>query len=328
MKRVTTIFAAIFLFGVLFAANGQTPAAAPAAGQAGQGQAASPAAAPSAADMIAPTIPLWDGAAPGATGDGEADKPTLTIFRVPGNAAHPAVIIAPGGAYAHLAMTYEGRDVATWMNSMGVTAFVLKYRLAPYRYPIELEDAQRAIRLVRTRATEFGIDPARLGLMGFSAGGHLASTAGTHFDAGNPAAADPIDRASSRPDFLILAYPVISFQEGVLGTADVLKANGSSGRNLLGDNPDPQLLVNLSNELQVTAQTPPTFLYHCTTDKTVPVESSVAFYLALKKAGVPAELHIFENGAHGGGLALGDPGRGAWSLMLAGWMRDRGIIGK
>jgi acetyl esterase/lipase len=321
---------------ILFASMGVTlrvvaaqgAASAPSAQAAGPGRSATPSPPASAADMIAPTIPLWDGAAPGAMGDGDADKPTLTIYRAAGNTVHPAVIIAPGGSYSHLAMTYEGRDVATWMNSLGVTAFVLRYRLTPYHYPIELEDAQRAIRLVRTRATEFGIDPARLGMMGFSAGGHLTSTAGTHFDAGDAAAADPIDWASSRPDFLILAYPVISFQEGVLGTADVLRANGSSGRNLLGDNPDPQLLVNLSNELQVTAQTPPTFLYHCTTDKTVPVESSVAFYLALKKAGVPAELHIFENGAHGGGLALGDPGRGMWSLMLEGWMRDRGIIGK
>jgi acetyl esterase/lipase len=277
--------------------------------------------------MVAPTFQLWDNGAPGATGTGDADKPTITMYKTTGAGPHPAVIIAPGGSYSHLAMTYEGRDVATYLTSVGLTAFVLRYRLAPYRYPIELEDSQRAIRMVRARATEFGIDPHRLGMMGFSAGGHLTSTTGTHFDAGNPNAPDAIDRESSRPDFLILAYPVISFEASTLGTSDVLHANGSSGHNLLGDNPDPKLLENLSNETQVTAQTPPTFIYHCTTDKTVPVESSVAFYLALKKAGVPAELHIFESGAHGGGLALGDTGRGAWPMLLQGWLRDRGIVG-
>ena len=304
----------------------QTPAAG-AAVNAPTAQGRGPAAPASAEDMIAPTILLWENSAPGATGDTVADKPTLTIFRASGRGPHPAVIVAPGGAYIHLAMTYEGRDVATWLNSLGVTAFVLRYRLAPYHYPVELEDAQRAIRLVRAQAAEFDIDPARLGMMGFSAGGHLTATAGTHFDAGNPNAADPVDRESSRPDFLILAYPVISFQASTLGTTDVLRANGNSGLNLLGPNPDPKLLDDLSDELQVTAQTPPTFIYHCTTDHTVPVASSLAFYLALHKAGVPVEMHIFENGAHGGGLALGDPGRGMWPMLLENWLRGRGIIG-
>lgn len=313
---------------ILFSfAAGNLVAQAPAPPATAQGRGAAPAATSSVADMVGITIPLWENGAPGATGDTDADKPTLTLFRAAGAGPHAAVIIAPGGSYAHLSMTYEGRDVATWMNSVGVTAFVLRYRLTPYHYPIELQDAQRAIRLVRTRASEFGIDPARLGMMGFSAGGHLTATAGTHFDAGNPSAPDPIDRTSSRPDFLILAYPVISFQASVLGTSDVLRANGSSGRNLLGDNPDPKLLDNLSDETQVTAQTPPTFLYHSSSDKTVPVASSVAFYLALRKAGVPAELHTFENGAHGGGLALGDPARGMWPTLLVNWMRGRGIIG-
>jgi acetyl esterase/lipase len=311
----------LFFFATMGIAFAQAPpAAVPAPGR-------GPASPASAADMTAPTILLWDNGAPGATGDTDADKPTLTIFRASGAGPHAAVIIAPGGAYAHLSMTYEGRDVATFLNSVGITAFVLRYRLTPYHYPIELEDAQRAIRLVRARATEFGIDPARLGMMGFSAGGHLTATAGTHFDGGNPSAADPIDRESSRPDFLILAYPVISFQASVLGTTDVLRANGSSGRNLLGDNPDTKLLVDLSDELQVTPQTPPTFLYQSSADQTVPVASSVAFYLALHKAGVPAELHTFENGAHGGGLVLGDPARGMWPTLLVNWLRGRGIIG-
>jgi acetyl esterase/lipase len=276
--------------------------------------------------MMPPTIPLWGGAAPGAVGDTDADKPTLTVFRAAGAGPRAAVIVAPGGAYSHLAMTYEGRDVATWLNSVGLTAFVLKYRLTPYHYPIELEDAQRAMRLVRSRAAEFGVDPGKIGMMGFSAGGHLTATAGTHFDWGNPSAADPIDRASSRPDFLILAYPVISFQPEVLGTKDVLHANGSSGRNLLGDNPDPKLLQDLSDELQVTSQTPPTFLYHTSPDATVPVASSVAFYLALRKAGVPAELHIFEKGHHGDGLNLGDPANGLWPSLLVNWLRGRGLL--
>lgn len=318
-KKILAVFA--LLVATAAVSFGQAAPAPPA--QAGRG----PALASEPSDMIGQTILLWEDGAPGAMGDTEADKPTLTIFRTAGAGPHPAVIIAPGGGYAHLSMTYEGRDVATYLNNVGITAFVLRYRLTPYHYPIELEDAQRAIRLVRARAAEFGIDPARLGMMGFSAGGHLMATAGTHFDAGNPSAPDPIDRQSSRPDFLILGYPVISFQADVLGTTDVLRANGSSGRSLLGDNPDPKLLVDLSDELQVTPQTPPTFIYHSSSDQTVPVASSVAFYLALRKAGVPAELHTFENGAHGGGLALGDPSRGIWPTLMVNWLRGRGIIG-
>lgn len=325
MRMIKIGVAILGCFLIVGGVNAQAGAAPQTSAATAQGR--GPAPTSNATDMIAPTFPLWENGAPGATGDTDADKPTLTIFRAAGPGPHSAVIIAPGGSYAHLAMTYEGRDVATWLNSLGVTAFVLRYRLTPYHYPIELQDAQRAIRLVRARAADFGIDPARLGMMGFSAGGHLTSTAGTHFDAGNASATDPIDRESSRPDFLILAYPVISFQASTLGTPDVLRANGSSGRNLLGDNPDPKLLDDLSNELQVTAQTPPTFIYHCSTDRTVPVASSVAFYLALHKAGVPAEIHIFEEGAHGGGLALGDPGRGAWPMLLENWLRGRGIIG-
>jgi acetyl esterase/lipase len=309
---VTKIFAVCFL---LFISACSVSAQAPPAPVA--------AAAPT---MTPPTIPLWDGPAEGAVGDTDADKPTLTVFRASGAGIRSAVIIAPGGSYSHLAVTYEGRDVATWLNSVGITAFVLKYRLAPYHYPIALEDAQRAIRLVRTRAAVFGVDPARIGMMGFSAGGHLTATAGTHFDAGNSGASDPIDRASSRPDFLILAYPVISFQPDVLGTTDILHANGSSGRNLLGDNPDPKLLQDLSDELQVTPQTPPTFLYHSSPDTTVPVMSSVAFYVALRKAGVPAELHIFEKGHHGDGLNLGDPANGMWPSLLVNWLRGRGLL--
>lgn len=264
------------------------------------------------------TIPLWEGGAPGALGNEDADRPSLTIYH-PRQGTGTAVIVAPGGGYGALAMNHEGRQIAGWFNALGVTAFVLKYRLGPrYRHPIELGDAQRAIRLVRSRAAEFSIAPGRIGMMGFSAGGHLTSTAGTHFDGGKPDAADAIDRASSRPDFLILGYPVISFDPAI--------THGGSLRNLLGDKPDPALVENLSNDLRVTADTPPTFLFHTNADTGVPAENSVRFYLALRKAKVPAELHIFEPGPHGVGLALGDPVLGAWPMLLANWLRARGLL--
>jgi acetyl esterase/lipase len=268
------------------------------------------------------TMLLWDHGAPGALGNQESDQPSLTYYSplVPGDSG-TAVIVAPGGSYHMLASNHEGRQVANWLNAMGVSAFVLKYRLGPrYHHPIELGDAQRAIRLVRSRAAEFGIQPDRIGMMGFSAGGHLASTAGTHFDNGNPSAADPIDRSGSRPDFLILAYPVISLKEPF--------AHQESGRMLLGENPDPASREKLSNELQVTAQTPPTFLFTTSTDTLVPPENSVLFYLALHKAGVPAELHVFENAPHGVGLDLNDPSVGEWPTLLRNWLRSRGLLAK
>jgi len=269
------------------------------------------------------TIPLWSNGVPGARGDTDADKPELTFYRA--GRSGTAVIIAPGGAYRNLSMDGEGRQEAYWFNAMGVSAFVLKYRLTPYHHPAELNDAQRAIRIVRSRAQEFGIQPDRIGMMGFSAGGHLTATAGTHFDAGKPDAAEPLDRVSSRPDFLILCYPVISFQSSVAG-ANVLNAYAASGRNLLGDSPDQKTLDNLSDELQVTAQTPPTFLYHTTNDSLVAVENSVQFYLALRKAHVPAEMHLFENGPHGSGMGLTDPSLSAWPTLLMNWMRGRGLL--
>ena len=264
-------------------------------------------------------IPLWANGAPGAQGTADEDTPTITPYIVPAaRAVGTAVIVCPGGGYLHLSMEKEGSDVARWWNSLGVTAFVLKYRLGPkYRHPIELGDAQRAIRTVRARASEWGIRPDRVGIMGFSAGGHLTSSAGTHFDAGKADAADPIDHQSSRPDFLVLGYPVISFTD---------HPHEGSKKALLGDNPDPKLVENLSNELQVTAQTPPTFLFHTSNDGTVPVENSVMFYLALHKAGVPAEMHIYENGPHGVGLAPTDEALSSWPARLADWMRGRGLL--
>jgi len=268
------------------------------------------------------TIVLWPGGAPGAVGDEEADRPTLTVYLPPAERAVPTgVVVCPGGGYAKLAMDHEGRQVAEWLNSLGVAAFVLKYRLGPrYRHPAPLEDAKRALRLVRARAGEFRIAPDRIGVWGFSAGGHLASTLATHFDAGNPAAADPVERVSCRPDFAILAYPVISFATEY--------AHKGSRRNLLGDNPDPALVENLSNEKQVTAQTPPTFLFHTNEDQGVPAENSVLFYLALRRAGVPAELHIYERGRHGVGLAPNDSVLSSWPQRLADWLRVRGLLGR
>ncbi|HXB70544.1 MAG TPA: alpha/beta hydrolase [Candidatus Acidoferrales bacterium] len=263
---------------------------------------------------------LWPNGAPGSQGNEEIDQPSIAPYIVPaGRGTGTAVVVCPGGGYSHLAMDHEGDQVAKWLNSLGVSAFVLKYRLGPkYHHPVELGDAQRAIRTVRAKAAEYRVAPDRIGIMGFSAGGHLASTAGTHFDAGEASAADPIDRMSSRPDFLVLGYPVISFTTPY--------THKGSLQSLLGNNPDPKLVESLSNELQVTAQTPPTFLFHTTADTTVPVENSVLFYLALRKAGVPAEMHIYERGPHGLGLAPLDEALSSWPSRLAAWLRVHGLL--
>lgn len=263
---------------------------------------------------------LWSGDAPGALGTEEKDIPTITIYPADaGKASGTAVIVCPGGGYGALAMDHEGKQIAEWLQSLGISAFVLKYRLGPkYHHPIELGDAQRAIRTVRHRAKEFGVAADRIGIWGFSAGGHLASTAGTHFDKGKPDAADAIDRESSRPDFMVLAYPVISFT-----TEYVHKG---SRRNLLGEPHDEKLAASLSNETQVTPETPPTFLFHTDADTGVPPENSVLFYLALRKAKVPAELHIYEKGRHGVGLAPQDPILSSWGERLADWFKTRGLL--
>jgi acetyl esterase/lipase len=218
-----------------------------------------------------------------------------------------------------LASNHEGRQVASFLNSLGIAAFVLRYRLGPrYHHPVELGDAQRAIRTVRAHASEWRLDPARIGIVGFSAGGHLAMSASTHFDAGQPTAADPIDRAGSRPDFAVLGYPVISMTEPW--------THRGSRTNLLGDNPDPAVAKSLSGEQAVTPQTPPTFIFQTNEDTTVPAENAVYYYLALRKASVPAEMHVFEKGAHGVGLANDNPALSAWSSLLANWLRGRGVI--
>jgi acetyl esterase/lipase len=285
---------------------------------AGVARAPSQAPPPTAAFTEGQLLPLWEGGAPGALGTDDADVPTIAVYKAP-RSNGTAILVFPGGGYGALAVVHEGRQWAYWYNAMGITTFVVKYRLGPrYHHPIELGDAQRAIRTVRARAAEFGVSPDRIGIMGFSAGGHLVSTAATHFDAGLAGAKDTIDGASSRPDFLVLGYPVISFDPAI--------THAGSVRNLLGERPDPALIENLSNDLQVTARTPPTFLFHTANDTAVPVENSVRFFLALRKAGVPAELHVFENGPHGVGMALSDPALAKWTELLAGWLRARGLM--
>ena len=268
----------------------------------------------------AQVIPLWTGAAPGALGTDEADIPVLTVFLPRTMAAGtPAVIVCPGGGYVRLAANHEGRQVASFLNSLGLAAFVLRSRLGPrYHHPVELGDVQRAIRLVRARAASWNVDPARIGVMGFSAGGHLAMTASTMADGGDARAADPVDRVSSRPDFAVLGYPVVSMTEPW--------THQGSKTALLGADPDAALAARLSGERAVTKDTPPTFLFHTNADTTVPAENSVQYYLALRRASVPAELHIFEKGPHGVGLANDDKALSEWSTLLANWLRGRGIV--
>ena len=268
-----------------------------------------------------PPVRLWSGPVPGALGTAPQDTPMLTPWlpdRASGDGT--AVVVCPGGGYRNLSMEKEGHHVAAFLNGLGVTAFVLQYRLGPaYRHPIPLGDARRALRYVRARAAEYRVRPDRLGLMGFSAGGHLTATVATHVDRGQPDAADPIDRESARPDFAILAYPVISFTETWIhrGSRDML---------LPPDRQHPDLLADLSNEKQVSSDTPPTFLFHTDADTGVPAENSVAFYLALRKAKVPAELHVYESGAHGVGLGGADPALITWPDRLAGWLRTRRLL--
>jgi acetyl esterase/lipase len=266
-----------------------------------------------------PAQPLWPNGAPGAKGSQAEDTPSFQYYPAPTDkATGAAIVVCPGGGYGRLA-PHEGHDIAVWLNSIGVTAFVLKYRLGPrYNHPAMLWDVQRALRTVRARANEWKLDPRRIGVMGFSAGGHLSSTAATHFDDGNPQASDPIDRVSSRPDVAILCYPVI--------TLTAPYAHAGSRRNLLGDNPAAALIELLSNEKQVTARTPPIFLFHTVDDAGVPVENSMMFAEALRKNKVPYEMHLFEHGRHGVGLAKDDPALSVWPKLLENWLRARGFL--
>ena len=262
-------------------------------------------------------IVLWSGGAPGAVGTEPLDIPTLTPYWPPKQqATGAAIIICPGGGYEHLSEREAG-PVAERLNSMGIAAFVLKYRIGPrYHHPAPLQDAARAIRLVRAHAPEWKIDPERIGILGFSAGGHLASTLGTHFDAGKVDSSDPIERVSSRPNVMILIYPVITMKDAT---------HAGSRKYLLGPDPSPQLLSLLSNEEHVTKETPPSFLVHTMTDASVPVENSLAFVTALRKAGVPVEFHLYERGPHGFALGGEDPILTTWPDRLADWLRLRGF---
>jgi len=268
---------------------------------------------------------LWPGGAPGAKGAADGDKPSITIYLPDKDMANgAAVVIFPGGGYGHLAMDHEGHQIAEWLNSFGVAGFIVKYRHsrsgAGYRHPAPLQDAQRAIRTVRSGAKKWNIDPGRIGIIGFSAGGHLASSLGTHFQQRYSEAKDEIDRVGCRPDFMILMYPVISFTKPF--------THKGSRKNLLGENPAQELVENLSNENQITSETPPTFLVFGDDDKVVPVENGVVFYMGLKKAKVPAEMHIYEKGRHGFGLGAGMGPVSSWPLRCTDWMRTRGLLGE
>jgi acetyl esterase/lipase len=277
-------------------------------------------------------VPLWEGKAPLAVGDSDADKPSLTVHLAPKDkATGAAVVICPGGGYGFLAADHEGKQVAEFFNDLGVHAFVLKYRIVTKGRPgplgkAPLLDTQRAIRLVRARAADHGIDGEKVGICGFSAGGHLASTVATHFDEGDTGAADPIDRNSCRPDFCVLGYPVVTMEDGV--------THAGSKRNLLGAKPDPKLVEEFSNEKHVTARTPPTFIFQTDEDTAVPAENAVRFYLALRKAKVPAELHVYEKGRHGVGLGRDPKWTGkstyteGWPDRLAAWLKLHGVAKK
>lgn len=298
-------------------------------------------------ESSAPIVePLWPNGVPGGAGvkDNEVTtntggavldrhvrnvhKPTLTVYLPPKEkASGAAAVICPGGGYGILALDKEGHDIARWLQSIGIAGCVLKYRLPRpeghvYGHAAPLADAQQALRLVRSRAAQWNLDPKRVGIMGFSAGGHLASTAGTHFDRGQPTSDNPLDRAGTRPDFMILIYPVVSFSVAI--------GHSGSRQNLLGNPPDPKLIESYSNELHVTHDTPPTFLVH-TSDDPVKVENSVQFYLALHRAKVPAEMHIFARGGHGYGMrtewqGVKNPPVSMWPRLCERWLKQLGMM--
>ncbi len=277
-------------------------------------------------------IPLWPegvpgaipNAAPEATADGRVTNvqvPTLTAYPASGViATGAAAVICPGGGYQRLAIEKEANAVAAWLNAIGVSGFVLKYRLEEYGQPAPLRDVLRAVRLVRANASAWQVDPARIGVVGFSAGGHLASSAATLFDAAEGRTGAGLDRVSARPDFAVLVYPVITM------TAPF--AHAGSRTNLLGPSPPPALVERWSTETQVTSRTPPTFIVHGADDESVPAENSLMFFAALRRAGVPAELHIYEHGPHGFGLAPDLGPTSGWIQRCAEWMTARGLLAR
>lgn len=276
-------------------------------------------------------IQLWPEGVPGAKPGGGAEQvkadrisnvhvPTLTYYPAPrASATRTAIVVCPGGGYQILAAGHEGVDVAKRLNAMGVSAFILKYRLKEYGHPAPLQDVLRAIRIVRSRAAEFGLAPDRIGVIGFSAGGHLAATAATLYDAPDGRTGAPLDAISARPDFAALIYPVITMKGP--------HAHAGSRRNLLGETPEPTLVDRLSPELQVTKDTPPAFLVHTAEDKGVPLENSLVFYQAIRAAGGSAELHLYERGPHGFGLGQDLGPASDWPARLEAWMRGHGWLG-
>jgi acetyl esterase/lipase len=267
------------------------------------------------------TIRLWQGDAPGAKGTGCDDIPTLSVLRPqPGRENGSAVIVLPGGAYVGLASILEGREVADWFTARGFTAFVLRYRLGKkYLLPVPLIDARRAVQLVRARARDYHVAQDRIAMIGFSAGGHLAALSSTQPVPGKPDAEDPIERVSSKPDFLILGYPWIGGISPNTAHLTYCKLMDVMDRC-------DELQKAYSPDLYVTKDTPPTFIYHTTDDATVPVEQALSFYDALLKAGVSAEIHIFAHGPHGSGLGMGNATLDQWPSLLESWLRDRGLL--
>jgi acetyl esterase/lipase len=266
---------------------------------------------------------LWPAGAPGAKGEAANDKPNFIVYLPDADKATGCgIVVCPGGGYGGLAMGHEGHDIGKWLNERGIAAFVCDYRHRGkgYGHPAPLQDAQRAIRTARSRAKEFNVDPQRIGVMGFSAGGHLASTTATHFDEGKADAEDTIERVSCRPDFAVLCYAVIVF--------DADFTHKGSQHNLIGKDAPKELVESLSNEKQVTAKTPPTFLWHTTEDTAVPPQNSTEFYVACVKHKVPAELHVYERGPHGIGLATKFPGADQWPKSLELWLGNRGMLKK
>ncbi|MGB7328102.1 MAG: alpha/beta hydrolase [Rubripirellula sp.] len=271
------------------------------------------------------TLRLWENGAPGVTADQDGDTPDLIITKVESDAPTAGVIILPGGGYGGHAIDHEGHQFAAWFTSLGVSSAICTYRLRGkgndgkgYGHPAPMLDAQRAIQTMRANAPKWNIDPNRIGVIGFSAGGHLCSTVSTQFHNADADAKDPIDRVSSRPNFSILCYPVI--------TMDPSFTHAGSRRNLLGNDPAPELAKSLSNETRVTAQTPPTFLFHTIEDKAVPVQNSLRYFDALVEQGVASELHVFPQGRHGLGLAADTPGASQWPKLCENWLRELGVV--
>lgn len=271
---------------------------------------------------------LWPDGAPGALGQTETDKPRMYLFLPRQRSTSAAILIIPGGGYQHVAIGHEGFQIAEWLNEQGMPAFVLDYRVKPYRYPIEIDDGRRALRLIRAHAEEYGIDANRIGVWGSSAGGHLASSLGTHCESVAATAAhspadtvvsnDPVDHLSCKPDFMVLAYPVIAMEQPV--------AHSGSRKNLFGPDPDPALLHEYSNQYAVTPDTPPTFIFATSYDPVVPVENSLDFYRALVHAHVPVEIHLFDYSNHGCGLCGSIVPLRVWPALLRTWLIDKSFL--